>query len=251
VQTSRTDVDVPAATAMPLGRRIRHAVIGALNVHRFAATARNFYNWPQFYMMLWGPRRTPFIARMRNGMRFWVRNETDWEAIAETIIIQWYGDLSFLGGDSVVVDVGAHIGTFSVLAAGHCGRVVAFEPNPDTYKTLLGNLELNGVGNVVAVSMGVAGVGGQRDFFEPGGDGISALADGIGEPTGSLECMSLTQACAQYGLARIDLLKLDCEGAEFEILRATPLEVLQRVSGSPWRFTITARGTPCRRCASF
>lgn len=49
----------------------------------------------------------------------------------------------FIGEDSVVIDVGAHIGAFSVLAAARGARVVALEPVQENFQLLEENLRLN------------------------------------------------------------------------------------------------------------
>ncbi len=48
-----------------------------------------------------------------------------------------------LSGDSVVVDIGAHIGVYALLAAKYAARVIAFEPAPETYRRMRANIALN------------------------------------------------------------------------------------------------------------
>jgi len=68
----------------------------------------------------------------------------------------------------VVVDLGANIGYFTLLAArlvGKKGKVYAFEPGPINYSLLLKNIELNGYDNIVAVQRAVSDVTGKVRFF--------------------------------------------------------------------------------------
>ena len=60
-----------------------------------------------------------------------------------------------LGQDAVVVDIGAHIGFFSVMAAKIARELYSFEPNPDNV-LLRTNLAINGIGNVVVAQEAVA-----------------------------------------------------------------------------------------------
>jgi FkbM family methyltransferase len=53
------------------------------------------------------------------------------------------------------VDIGAHVGTWTLRLALFCKRVVAFEPHLLAYKTLLKNLEINRINNVVAENLAV------------------------------------------------------------------------------------------------
>lgn len=56
----------------------------------------------------------------------------------------------------VFIDVGAHIGKYTILVAkivGKEGLVIAIEPNPENYETLLENIKLNNLKNVIAVNI--------------------------------------------------------------------------------------------------
>lgn len=55
--------------------------------------------------------------------------------------------------DSVFVDVGAHVGTWSLNLPQFFRQVVVFDPNPDAHRSLLKNLEINQVNNVIAENM--------------------------------------------------------------------------------------------------
>lgn len=68
----------------------------------------------------------------------------------------------------IVVDVGAHIGYYTLLASrlvGDTGKVYAFEPEPRNYDLLLKNLELNNVKNVVAIKKAVSNKKGTLKFY--------------------------------------------------------------------------------------
>ena len=68
----------------------------------------------------------------------------------------------------IVVDIGAHIGYFTLLAArlvGETGRVFAFEPDPDNYSLLIKNVSVNGHDNVIPVQKAVSNKTGQVRLF--------------------------------------------------------------------------------------
>lgn len=121
----------------------------------------------------------------------------------------------------VVVDAGAHIGSFTVLAAqavGPQGHVYAFEPHPENYQLLAENVA--GLQNVTARphALGsVTGVSTVRRLLEPN-TGIVRL----GEGDLAVEVHRLDDV-----VPRIDFLKLDAEGSEFEILKGA--EILLRL----------------------
>src|SRR5205085_12299575 len=77
-----------------------------------------------------------------------------------------------------VLDIGAHIGVFSVCAeqlVGSDGKVLAFEPTPGTYKVLLSTLRLNKSSNVIALEAAVGEVEGKATFY------ISEMYDGCND----------------------------------------------------------------------
>jgi hypothetical protein len=67
--------------------------------------------------------------------------------------------LSLITDGDVVVDLGAHVGYYTLLAArrvGPEGRVFAFEPNPDNFRLLVKNIESNLYSNVIPVQKAVS-----------------------------------------------------------------------------------------------
>jgi FkbM family methyltransferase len=136
---------------------------------------------------------------------------------------------------ATVVDVGANHGYFTALAAllvGPGGRVEAFEPNPAVAAGLAGVLRRNGVDGRVAVHPeALSDRGGWAEFYvsvSPVNDGLSsllasdaALAHGVIRAGHTLRVPTTTfDAFAERaGLGRVDLLKIDVEGAEALVLR--------------------------------
>jgi FkbM family methyltransferase len=128
-----------------------------------------------------------------------------------------------IGPGQVFVDVGAHIGVFSVLAAyraGPTGRVIAFEPEPANRALLARNAAANGV-TVDIRPRAVAGAPGQVGLYGQADNkgGWSLMPDGAAGPDLVVEATTLEAELA--GLERIDFLKLDVQGAEPAILEST------------------------------
>lgn len=66
--------------------------------------------------------------------------------------------LHLLRGDDCFVDIGANVGSYSILAAGVCGaRVLAFEPVPQTFAKLVRNLRVNGIESLAVGELVAAG----------------------------------------------------------------------------------------------
>jgi FkbM family methyltransferase len=115
-------------------------------------------------------------------------------------------------------DLGANIGYYSIAIAtaldGACS-VHAFEPNPPTMRRLRKNLELNSVRGVFPREEGLTDQPGSASVAEVAGDsGSSYLESG-----GTIPLTTIDLFCERQGIERLDLLKIDIEGAEFRALR--------------------------------
>jgi len=131
------------------------------------------------------------------------------------------------------VDVGGNIGAFAVWLASHCEirEGLVFEPLGINQRILQFNLLGNGLENVSLIR---AGLGGKAricpmtfDIKSPGGSSLYSTKTFQGEPTELVQVFSFQEWMhSQAGL--FDLLKLDCEGAEWEIIEATPPETFRR-----------------------
>jgi len=124
--------------------------------------------------------------------------------------------------DKVVVDIGAFIGDSAIYFAGKgAKKIVAYEPNPHIFEIAKKNVQLNNLTNKIQVRQkAVSNEFGVRDFMfitaHPGSSSIhSKLEDAVKFQVNTVPFSSITQE-----LRHIDLLKLDCEGAEYEILPA-------------------------------
>lgn len=157
--------------------------------------------------------------------------------------------------DDIVVDIGAHMGVFTVFAAlmTH-NSVYAFEPSPDNLEALKRNIALNRLNNVNAQGCAVSDtVGRAALLISPQRSTRHLLADRSsldtltsyqansanrqfkstlpGELTVCVEVptTSLQDIMDSNNLEQIDFLKLDCEGAEGMIVSSTPQAYLKRI----------------------
>jgi FkbM family methyltransferase len=131
-------------------------------------------------------------------------------------------EINFEDGD-IVLDIGAQVGVVSIyLAKKHPGiKVYAFEPVTVNYRRLLRNIEANGVTNIIAVNKAVTGDGRTVTIYgdlETNSGGSSIYGPVVGADTHEAPSVTLAQILNEYGIGRARLLKLDCEGAEYEII---------------------------------
>lgn len=166
------------------------------------------------------------------GLRLWVRRTgTDRDVIRNVLAGREYVWPGYeVGPADVVIDVGGNIGAFAVPAAKAAvgGRVIAVEPDADNHRLLAANLRRNGCANAVVVPVAVAGHAGRVRLVtdaDASGHRIGA-ADGPGV---WVEAVTLADLFDAHRVERCDLLKLDCEGAEFDILATLPTAAFARV----------------------
>jgi FkbM family methyltransferase len=133
----------------------------------------------------------------------------------------------FLAAGMTVLDVGAHHGLYTLLAAkrvGRTGRVVAFEPSARERKRLLRHLRVNRCWNVDVVPYALAEMVGEADLFQVEGrhDWYNSLRPpDVDERTRTvrIEVRRLDDVLHGLEIGRVDFVKLDVEGAELDVLR--------------------------------
>ncbi|MBN1761699.1 MAG: FkbM family methyltransferase [Methanomicrobia archaeon] len=121
-----------------------------------------------------------------------------------------------------VVDIGAQIGIFSCLAAKYADKVIAIEPHPVNFSLLRENMRLNNQRNIVPSQMAVSGKNGvQTLFLSEQGTADHSLIPFDTESLIEVTTCTLERLIESYELESISLLKMDCEGCEYEVLNSS------------------------------
>jgi FkbM family methyltransferase len=150
-----------------------------------------------------------------------------------------------LPGAKCFVDIGANNGFFAILAAtqmNDAGRVFAFEPFPATYSRLQRNVQVAGVRSVEALNIALSNATERRSMFaRPGALGYTTFAgqENIANRAAaanvsatideSVECDTFDRVWAKYGEGKVDLVKMDIEGAELLVLEGMPQALRDRL----------------------
>ena len=123
--------------------------------------------------------------------------------------------------ESIVIDAGASIGKYTLLAAKKASRVISLEPERTNYTLLTKSLKLNKIGNVKAINCALASKEGNLRLYL--GEDSSGHSLFVGKNVSQfksciVECITLNQLLEKNHIKQVDLLKMDIEGAELEVL---------------------------------
>src|SRR5919201_2161053 len=194
-------------------------------------------NWPVLFWELLGlPIGRPYLMRLRDGATFQVRSFMDAWIVKEVYLDRDYERYGVaIQPGWTVVDIGACLGGFAVFAArrapGVC--VYACEPAPESYRLLRQNLELNGATNVVAYPLAVAGASGPLTLYTFAGhaeqNSMTPTRSRGENKAVTVEGLALADLFERLAITHCDFLKIDCEGAEFDILLNAPPELFGRI----------------------
>lgn len=131
---------------------------------------------------------------------------------------------NLLSPGQVFIDGGANFGIYTVVAAklvGNSGQVFAFEPAVESYPVLEKNVELNDFTNTKTFQFGLSDREGKARFYHIDNAPNSYSLGGDSQESTEFEEISLTtidHLVVQENIKRLDLIKLDVEGAEELVL---------------------------------
>jgi FkbM family methyltransferase len=176
------------------------------------------------------------VRLRRRDLQFRVRGAMDLWSIKETFLDRFYEKYGFtIQPNWKIVDIGAGIGEYTLYAAvtQPSSTVFAFEPYPESFGLMQENVRLNTITNVQVFEQAIGAASGELILDLTGGEPLqfqSRLEQVLNvKKSLSVSSLSLVDALARLGLESCDLLKLDCEGAEYSILFETPQPVLERI----------------------
>lgn len=129
-----------------------------------------------------------------------------------------------LNKGDVFVDVGAHIGFYSLVASrqvGDSGRVISIEADPEMCKRLNRNIELNKISNIEVLNFGVSNKEEvlRLQISDGNKGGNSFLKDRKGLKEVEVKCFSLLELLKKNNINEVRGLKIDVEGYEYMVLR--------------------------------
>jgi FkbM family methyltransferase len=181
---------------------------------------------------------TFFGAKVKCNVRDFIQRRIYFFQIYEPNLTYLF--VNTLHGGDVVVDVGANIGYFSMLASklvGPSGKVIAIEAAPETFALLRANLDRNGCSNVEALHLAATKSETTVEIARTDAHNIGSNEIRVcdGSKTGSVRGRPLS-AMLDGQMERVNFIKIDTEGSEAPVLE----DILAHAANFPQRLTIVA-----------
>jgi FkbM family methyltransferase len=202
------------------------------NLRKIIHIVKNYWT---YFIVLCGLSKRPFLHLfLRDGTVLHIRNNrNDLDAFTEIWI---HDDYTKEGHDveegDVVVDIGAHVGLFTLLASQKASKVFSIEPLELNHNQLLINKYLNNKHNISTSKICISGTDGEIELYthEKEYFMLSMTKQEAGCTKVKVPCVTLKTFMEQNNIQNIDFLKMDCEGSEHAIIDACDNETLRKIS---------------------
>ena len=150
----------------------------------------------------------------------------------------WRAMRAHLQGGATFVDVGAQIGYYSLKAApvvGPRGHVIAVEPNPETVAKLENNIRASGAKVIAIAPVACSDAEAALDLLaapaantgETSLSKVNASQAGAPVATYKVRARPLDDIVRESGVSRVDVIKIDVEGAEYLVLKGSQQTMAQ------------------------
>jgi len=196
---------------------------------------KNFYNWDVIIKRAINGKRIQ-ILNLRNGLNLYNANNNTLSIYKEIFVNKVYskGVVKIDEGD-IVFDIGANVGVFSLFAAKVKGtQIFSFEPHPKNYAVLMNNVTKNELNNIRCFKFALGLQNEDRVLIEgniAGGHKLSHNSNAtISEGTLEVKSVTLESMLEKLDIDTIDFIKLDCEGAEGEIIKSLGNDGLLKIN---------------------
>jgi len=208
-------------------------------VKRYINSFKNLDNWFGFWKHYYTLKRDKgigdFIGKFRNGMTLQVPKDL-MSAFDEVFLREVYSNnIQMSSENPIIIDIGANVGYFSlfILSQHPKARVIAFEPLKANILLLEKHKAINNLDNLNICEQAVHGT--EKSITINYNDsidysvGASILNRAKGNESITIPALSIPDIFKENNITNIDLLKIDCEGAEYNIIFNCPDECFKKI----------------------
>jgi FkbM family methyltransferase len=190
---------------------------------------KNWHVIPSIYFKLTNKELVTLITR--TGIKIKIRtSSTDLMAFTNVWVIKEYSKLGFeIKDEDTVIDVGAHIGLFSLFASQFCkkGKIFSFEPIKENFELLKENIRINDITNISLFNEAISNTTSKITLYqnedEAGHSKFIKTSKSI-----QVNSKAFKEFIDEREIEKCGLLKLDCEGSEYEIIESLPPKYFEK-----------------------
>jgi len=194
---------------------------------------KTFKNWYIFPIVYFNLKKTEYsIFQTFDNIKLKIRNNsTDLMALTHVWLIEEYKTKNFqIKNNDIIIDVGAHIGLFSLYASQFCktGSIYSFEPVKENYQLFLENTQINNLKQIKPFNLAVSSSNSDVTLYlNEDESGHSMFSESL--KTITVKSISLQRIFDDNQIKNCNFLKLDCEGTEYEILENLPISYFSKI----------------------
>jgi FkbM family methyltransferase len=197
---------------------------------RLMRVFKNWYIFPSIYLKL--TKNETVIFETKKGTKMKIRvNSTDLMALINVWAVEEYSNEEFkIKNNDTVIDIGGHIGLFSLYASEKCksGKIFTFEPVKENFDLLKENIKINNIKNIYPKNIAVSNNNSNITIFlsnDQSGHGMYKKTS----KSRNIKSTNLEEICLENEIKNCNLLKIDAEGAEFEILENINEKIIEKI----------------------
>ena len=161
-------------------------------------------------------------------------NNLDYKVVNETWLENVYRIHQYhFSGDKVFIDIGANVGSVSIFVDSFNKlfedkiKIYAVEPEPNNIDLLNYNILNNPTENITVINNAIWHKEGTVAVSNKGGN--SSIVHEIDGDFSYIKAITIEQLLNKYDIKEVDVMKIDIEGAEFDLIINTPAETLAKI----------------------
>ena len=188
-------------------------------------------NWWDFFLDYLKLKKGYIIYKI-GDKKIKTRARTIDKAIITEVVLEelYFPKLLKLPDNAIVIDVGAHIGSFSVLIHNKMknGQVYAIEPSKQNYELLLDQIGINDL-KIKSFKIALSDKKGKMKLYEGNHSARGSLFREEGKNFEIIETQTMKNFFEENKIEKCDLMKMDIEGGEYSVLYSTPKEIFDKI----------------------
>ncbi|RYE21428.1 MAG: FkbM family methyltransferase [Sphingobacteriales bacterium] len=181
-----------------------------------------------FFLYAFKGKKQPLFLELTNGLKIFLSSHQ--EDIVTTVVVCCKQDYGIDFANKNIIDIGANIGAFSLFAAYKgAKKIAAIEPGKEAFETFEKSVKANDMHQtIMPIQAAVTANNGDTLNFSanssPNNHPLKNAANTI-----AVNTITLKTIVEQHFAGAIDLLKIDCEGGEYDILYNAENKTLARI----------------------